>query len=123
MSTKIHTINRGYNLEALPKVGEAIEISAAYPLMHDDYGNAHFFVLHSVHVDDGILQVIGDADNGWYEWVWFTAPSAPKHCATKMGGIHHTRAGFGMASYCLFNGLAYAFGAQVGYGVPVHEAA
>jgi hypothetical protein len=115
-STKVFTISRSFNLATLPKVGEAIEINTAYPMMHDDYGNAHFFVLHSVHVDDGILQVIGDGDNGWYEWVWFRLTEHGR------GEIHHTRSGFGMASFCLHNGLTFAFNEQsrFGYETPTH---
>jgi len=101
-TTKVYTINRKYTLEELPKVGAPIKQCTAYPMMHDDHGNEYFAVLHSMHVDDGILQVIGDGDNGWYEWVWFTG------CGT----IHHTRSGWGMASRCLQDGLNFAFNLQ-----------
>lgn len=124
-TTKVFTTGkRRYDLAELPKVGDAIKKCPAYPLMHDTYGNDDFIVVHSVHVDDGILQVIGDCDNGWYEWVWFVTPTSYFESSVKTGDIRHTRSGWGMASRCLQDGLNFAFKSQVGYGEPnTHELA
>lgn len=119
-NTKVRTIHRRYSLDEIGTVGSPLKLFTCYPMMHERDGNEYFHVLHSVHVDDGVLQVIGDADNGWYEWVWFTAPTAPAHCDIKTGDIHHTSAGFGMASYCLHDGLTFAFGKQGWHKKPAH---
>lgn len=96
--TKQHRI-AGHPFHFLPKVGMAIDSITAYPTMHERYGNNGFTVLNSIVVDDGVVQVVGDADNGHYEWVWFR----------ENGTVEFTRSGWGSLGYALHDALNHAY--------------
>ena len=85
-------------IRLLPKQGESIEQSRYYPQMHERYGNAGFRVEHAVVVDDGVLQVVANADEGHIEWLWFR----------ENGRVEYTRAGWCSVHAALLEALTYA---------------
>lgn len=101
MSTRVYKDRRRLS-EALGAVGSSIAGLWAYPTFHETYGNTNFVVLHSVQVDDGVLQVVGDGDDGCYEWLWF---HLPEPTSSHTAPVTYSRAGYGSSTRALYEGL------------------
>lgn len=63
-------------------------------------------LLQTVAVDNGTLYVVGDPDNGSYEWVWIEGNGLT-------GDLHYSDAGWGSIAHALRDGLNVALAEPV----------
>jgi hypothetical protein len=77
------------------RLGEEVTFSSRYPSIRV---SGPLIVLSSIPVAAGLLQVIGDGDDGVYEWIWFLHDGSARYSAM----------GFGSISHALFDGLKHA---------------
>lgn len=63
-------------------------------------------LLQIVAVDHGRLYVVGDRDNGSYEWVWIEGDGLT-------GDLHYSNAGWGSIAHALRDGLHVALAEAV----------
>jgi hypothetical protein len=89
---------RVHPYKLLPGHGASIERSDFYPRFHEIHGNEGFRVEHSVLVDDGVVQVVTNPDEGATEWLWFRED----------GRVVYTRAGWGSVCAALLDALTIA---------------
>lgn len=83
----------------LSRQGAPISGSRYYPQLHERSGNNEgFSVAHSVAVDDGVVQVVTNSEEGHTEWIWFRED----------GQVAFTLDGWGSVHAALLAGLIYA---------------
>lgn len=102
-STKTYTFRPGYSgplRHAFAETGAPFRLNHNYPSFHES-GNEGYIVIHSVLVDDGLVQVVSDGCN--HEWMW----------VKENGEVIYTKSGWGCVAYALRDALNYAMGGSL----------
>jgi hypothetical protein len=97
MSTNLFTFNTGIVGHPFKYVANLrCPLNRHYPHFHES-GNEGFLVLHTIWVDDGLVQIVADDDTT--EWIWFKED----------GTAVYTLSGWGSSGYAMKDALDHAY--------------